>query len=505
MQHAFGILRPTEPRHRGGAAAGRRRRSPARATWPSRCWREIELPEIAGRPRGVRLGDRAAHPGLPRRVRGARGAAATPRRRAAAARAGATLMAAGLHPTAALGRCAADREGALPPARPDDAQPDPPHARVRAARARRRARPGVGDPDAERAARAPPAAAGAERPTSPYWFGADSGLASARFSIVRAYPRRGVPRCVSRLGRVCRDGARPRWGRRGTSTTTRSSGGTCAPIRALGTVEVREMDVQPSLEDAARWPRWCRRWPRRRSSEPPPREHPHAEAIAESSFRASRDGLDATILHDGRLRAAARRGARDGGVGARPCARARLRRRPRGRRAHPARGRWRGAPARGVRARTAWTSCSTQLVRDTQGARMAELILGPMLRYLDETQATVWVETDGALRGRGARPHASARSASRATTTRSSRSPDSSRARRIRTRCALDGERALAARAGSEFPPSAIRHDRPGAAAEDRVRLVPRRGAARGAVEPQPATRTSAAARSTRCTRSRCA
>ena len=34
----------------------------------------------------------------------------------------------------------------------------------------------------------------------------------------------------------------------------------------------------------------------------PPRERPHAEAIAESSFRASRDGIDATILHEGWLR-----------------------------------------------------------------------------------------------------------------------------------------------------------------------------------------------------------
>ena len=30
---------------------------------------------------------------------------------------------------------------------------------------------------------------------------------------------------------------------------------------------------------------------------------------------------------------------------------------------------------------------------------MPELILGPMLRYLDESQATVWVETDGPCGG----------------------------------------------------------------------------------------------------------
>src|SRR4029450_12145422 len=27
----------------------------------------------------------------------------------------------------------------------------------------------------------------------PWWFGADSGLASARFALVRSYPHRGVP------------------------------------------------------------------------------------------------------------------------------------------------------------------------------------------------------------------------------------------------------------------------------------------------------------------------
>ena len=38
------ILRPADPRRRGGGAAGRRRQPPARATWPSRCWRSSTCP-----------------------------------------------------------------------------------------------------------------------------------------------------------------------------------------------------------------------------------------------------------------------------------------------------------------------------------------------------------------------------------------------------------------------------------------------------------------------------
>ena len=80
---------------------------------------------------------------------------------------------------------------------------------------------------------------------SPYWFGSDSGLASARFSIVRAYPRRGVPRAF-------RD-----WDEYEEVAAAVSAAGDFEDdytfiwwdVRAhprLGTVEVREMDVQPS-------------------------------------------------------------------------------------------------------------------------------------------------------------------------------------------------------------------------------------------------------------------
>jgi carboxylate-amine ligase len=135
---------------------------------------------------------------------------------------------------------------------------------------------------------------------SPYWFGLDSGLASARFSIVRAYPRRGVPRAF-------RD-----WEEYEEVAAAVGAAGDFEDdytfiwwdVRAhqrLGTVEVREMDAQPSLDDACALAALVHALAARALDEPPPREHPHAEAVAESSFRASRDGIDATILHDGRL------------------------------------------------------------------------------------------------------------------------------------------------------------------------------------------------------------
>ncbi len=134
---------------------------------------------------------------------------------------------------------------------------------------------------------------------SPYWFGADSGLASARFSLVRSYPRRGIPRFFSGWDEYAQ--------------TVRAMGAAGEfddytwiwwDARAhprLGTVEVREIDVQPSLADAAALAALVHALAAR-ALESPPAERLPAEAIAESSFRASRDGTDATIFHEGALR-----------------------------------------------------------------------------------------------------------------------------------------------------------------------------------------------------------
>ncbi len=133
---------------------------------------------------------------------------------------------------------------------------------------------------------------------SPWWFGSDSGLASARFSMVRSYPRRGIPRFFTG------------WDEYAATVGATGAAGEFDDYtfiwwdaRAhprLGTVEVRELDVQSSLEDAAAIAALVHGLAAQ-ALEAAPAEGLPSEAIAESSFRASRDGVEATILHDGGL------------------------------------------------------------------------------------------------------------------------------------------------------------------------------------------------------------
>jgi carboxylate-amine ligase len=132
---------------------------------------------------------------------------------------------------------------------------------------------------------------------SPFWFGEDSGLASARAAIVRAYPSRGVPRAFRDMDD---------WTR--TVEASLVAGGLEDPTRLwwdvrvqprLGTVEVRELDAQGSLDDAtaiAALVHGLALLEAEGGTEPPP-----TEAIAWSSFRATRDGVTAEILSGDRL------------------------------------------------------------------------------------------------------------------------------------------------------------------------------------------------------------
>jgi carboxylate-amine ligase len=133
---------------------------------------------------------------------------------------------------------------------------------------------------------------------SPFWHGRDSGLASARAQVFRAFPRSEIPAAFSSFDEyaelvraVTSAGELPDytflwWDIR--------------PHPTLGTVEVRALDSQSSLRSVAgiialvhslavwaaeqRGPWECR------------------EVLMESSFRAARDGLDATLWHDGAMR-----------------------------------------------------------------------------------------------------------------------------------------------------------------------------------------------------------
>jgi len=136
---------------------------------------------------------------------------------------------------------------------------------------------------------------------SPFWFGMDSGLASARSAVIRAYPGRGVPPPLRswdeyletldgiRLGGGPEDHTMVWWDAR------------LQP--RLGTVELRELDVQTGLDEAAGMAALVH-LVARRAVERPPDDLAPAQALHWSSFRAVRDGIDAELLFRGRLRPA---------------------------------------------------------------------------------------------------------------------------------------------------------------------------------------------------------
>ncbi len=133
---------------------------------------------------------------------------------------------------------------------------------------------------------------------SPWWFGVDSGLASARGALVREYPGRGIPRAL----RDAED-----WVQLVEAVTAagelRDYTFLWWDIRLhprLGTVEVRELDAQSSLDDAAALAALIRALALEAAESSAPVEP--SETLAWSAFRAMRDGVDAQVLADGRQR-----------------------------------------------------------------------------------------------------------------------------------------------------------------------------------------------------------
>ena len=217
--------------------------------------------------------------------------------RAAACAAGATLMAAGLHPDARYGdvqlvdseryrRVEREMRGLIKRT-PECAlhvhvgMPDP-EAAVAASTGLREALPLIQGLGA----------------SSPFWFGLDSGLASARSAVVRGYPGRGVPpplrswdEYLEQLDAIGAGG--------GPQDHTMVWWDVRLQPR-LGTVELRELDVQTGLDEAAGLSALVHALARRAAESPVERPSP-AQTVAWSWFRAARDGLDAEIAHGGRL------------------------------------------------------------------------------------------------------------------------------------------------------------------------------------------------------------
>jgi glutamate---cysteine ligase / carboxylate-amine ligase len=164
----------------------------------------------------------------------------------------------------------------------------------------------VGMPDADTAIRAfnglrehlP--VLGALAANSPFWYGTDSGLASARAPLFRAYRGADLPRAYDGYDDYAR-----------TIEQVVAAGGLpdytflwwdLRPHPMLGTVEVRAMDGQSSLRAVAGLAALVHALARREAE----RDGPWAprEAILEASFAAHRDGLDARLPLDGALRPA---------------------------------------------------------------------------------------------------------------------------------------------------------------------------------------------------------
>jgi glutamate---cysteine ligase / carboxylate-amine ligase len=131
---------------------------------------------------------------------------------------------------------------------------------------------------------------------SPYWFGTDSGMASSRAAVIRAYPGRGIPPVLDSWDQylACLDAVRAGGG----PTDHTMVWWDARPQPRLGTVELREVDVQTDLESAAAIAALARAIMRRAVEEPIQDTAPE-QALHWSSFRAARDGLDAEIYLDG--------------------------------------------------------------------------------------------------------------------------------------------------------------------------------------------------------------
>jgi glutamate---cysteine ligase / carboxylate-amine ligase len=131
---------------------------------------------------------------------------------------------------------------------------------------------------------------------SPFWFGADSGMASSRAAVIRAYPGRGIPPVMRDWDQylACLDAVRAGGG----PTDHTMVWWDARPQPRLGTVELREIDVQTELESAAAIAALARAI-MRRAVEEPIKDCAPEQALHWSSFRAARDGLDAEIYLDG--------------------------------------------------------------------------------------------------------------------------------------------------------------------------------------------------------------
>jgi carboxylate-amine ligase len=137
---------------------------------------------------------------------------------------------------------------------------------------------------------------------SPYWYGRDSGLASARSVICNSFPRAGIPRAFTGYGDFV--GAVGELQRLGECPDFSFLWWDLRPHPRLGTVEIRTLDAQASLDDLAGLVALIHCLAVHEATTPPASRAASCEALRELSFRACRDGLDARLILGDTLRPA---------------------------------------------------------------------------------------------------------------------------------------------------------------------------------------------------------
>ncbi len=127
---------------------------------------------------------------------------------------------------------------------------------------------------------------------SPFRHGRDTGLASAREVTVRGWPRSGVPRAMRDFADFNR--VADRLARAAEVSDYTWFWWKLRPHPRLGTVEVRALDVQSTLEDTAALAALTHCLARR-AAEDEPEPDPPAEVLDEAIFRAARFGVGAKL------------------------------------------------------------------------------------------------------------------------------------------------------------------------------------------------------------------
>jgi carboxylate-amine ligase len=135
---------------------------------------------------------------------------------------------------------------------------------------------------------------------SPFRHGRDTGLASAREVTIRGWPRSGVPRAMRDFDDFCATAAL--LARAADVPDYTWFWWKLRPHPRLGTVEIRALDAQASLEETAALVALTHCLVHH-AAQSDPEPDPPAEVLEEGAFRAARFGVEARLPDpDGRLR-----------------------------------------------------------------------------------------------------------------------------------------------------------------------------------------------------------